>query len=167
MSTAPIDVTPASPVATGWVAARRDRRVGQLAGTPATQSPPSHGQAIVIGGRADGLRAASELAQRFLRVTIIERDRVAPDLDGPGDPTAAYLRQHALPTHRVRLVEGCEVTAFLSGSTSEQLTGVQVRLRPGPGVGTAADPWRALHADQVIDTRRSISSHAASQRSAP
>lgn len=119
-----------------------------------TEGPPTKQHAIVIGGRTDGLRRASELAQRFRRVTIVERDRVVPDIGGPGDPSAAYLREHGLPIEQVRLIEGCEVTGVLSDDTTEQVTGVQIRLRPGPFVGTAADPWRELHADQVIDTRR-------------
>jgi ribulose 1,5-bisphosphate synthetase/thiazole synthase len=119
----------------------------------AGQSGGTH--AIVIGGGAAGLLVARDLACRFARVTIIERDQIAAHLHDAPDQAAAYLREHGLPIERVRLIQGCEVTGILFEGASQQATGVRIRLQPGRWVGTACDPWRELRAERVIDTRRS------------
>ena len=145
------DASPAALVSTDQVTEPCDPAIGQ--------------HAIVIGGGRAGLRRAAELAGRFRRVTIVEREHIAPDLDRPGDPGAAYLRAHELPIAQVRLLQGCEVTGLLSDGATHRVTGVQLRLQPGPGVGAPSDPWRELHADQVIDTRGAA--HDTGERNAP
>jgi 2-polyprenyl-6-methoxyphenol hydroxylase-like FAD-dependent oxidoreductase len=53
--------------------------------------PECHDRAIVIGGSIAGLLAARVLADRFRRVTIVERDRGEPDGDRKGVPHARHL----------------------------------------------------------------------------
>lgn len=72
------------------------------------------GRAVVLGASITGLLAARELAARFERVVIIERDRLTPDASRPGVPQADHVH--------VLLAKGLEILEALFPGLTQELT---------------------------------------------
>lgn len=105
--------------------------------------------AIIIGGGINGCTTALELAQRGLRVAVVEKDNIG---DGPTGRSSAVIRQHYSNPLTARMAHysldifanfaervggecGFRQTGFLAVVSAENRDGLEANVRMQQGVG--------------------------------
>ncbi|MFI5620489.1 hypothetical protein [Streptomyces sp. NPDC051567] len=143
----------------------------------APDRPDAHDHAVVLGAGLAGLLAARVLAERFARVTLMERDELpvpgAEVLLGGRELIDRTVRQRVLRNGRIRVRSGCRATGPVPGPGSRPVTGVELhggeRLTAGlvvdaTGRTSKAPAWLSALGPPTPGTTRYDSRPACSSR---